>query len=109
MLAMGLYVTTFPHTAPVTKKDVSMKRSTTLAVLLTLMAPALILAAPEAQHNVKPNIVLLFVDDLGWSDLGYRNSDVFETPHIDQLAAQGTDFQQAYIAAQPVAPVAARY
>ena len=31
----------------------------------------------------QPNIVMLFVDDLGWSDLGYQNSE-FETPNIDK-------------------------
>lgn len=29
----------------------------------------------------KPNIVLLFVDDYGWSDVGYRNP-IFHTPNI---------------------------
>lgn len=50
-----------------------------------------------------PNIVLFFVDDMGWSDLGYRNPD-FETPHIDQLARDGMDFQQAYIACPTCSP-----
>ena len=51
----------------------------------------------------KPNIVLFFVDDLGWSDLGYRNS-VFESPNIDRLSRQGLNFEQAYIACPTCSP-----
>lgn len=51
-----------------------------------------------------PHIVLLFADDLGWSDLGFRNPDVFESPHIDQLARDGLSFEQAYIASPTCSP-----
>lgn len=44
----------------------------------------------------RPNIVLFFVDDLGWSDLGFRNVGVFESPNIDQLAREGMDFERCY-------------
>ena len=40
----------------------------------------------------QPNIVMLFVDDLGWSDLGYQNSE-FETPNIDKLKHDGLYFR----------------
>ncbi len=54
-------------------------------------------------ESSQPNIVLLFVDDLGWNDLGFRNSK-FETPHIDQLASDSLDFQRAYIASPTCSP-----
>jgi N-acetylgalactosamine-6-sulfatase len=41
-----------------------------------------------------PNIVFIFADDWGWGDLGMHDSEVFRTPNIDRLAAQGTDFHQ---------------
>lgn len=50
-----------------------------------------------------PNIVLFFVDDLGWYDLGYRNSK-FESPNIDRLAGESLDFQRAYIASPTCSP-----
>ena len=50
-----------------------------------------------------PNIVLLFVDDMGWSDMGYRNSE-FESPNLDKLAKESLDFQQAYIACPTCSP-----
>ncbi|MGB5982113.1 MAG: sulfatase [Nonlabens sp.] len=57
----------------------------------------------KAQEQSKPNIVLFFVDDLGWSDLGFRNP-VFETPNIDELAKSGVSFDQAYIASPTCSP-----
>lgn len=52
----------------------------------------------------RPNIVLLFVDDLGWNCLGYRNPELFITPNIDQLAKDGIDFQQGYVAGPVCSP-----
>lgn len=52
----------------------------------------------------QPNMVLLFVDDLGWADLGHRQPDIFETPHISKLAEDGLDFKQAYIASPCCSP-----
>lgn len=51
----------------------------------------------------KPNIILFFVDDLGWSDLGFRNP-VFESPNIDRLAEEGLSFEQAYIPCPTCSP-----
>lgn len=52
----------------------------------------------------RPNIVLIFADDLGWKDVGYQGSDFYETPHIDQLAREGMVFTNAYAAAGNCAP-----
>ena len=57
----------------------------------------------SAAHPAAPNIVLFFVDDLGWSDLGYRN-DKFESPNIDLLVSESLDFQQAYVACPTCSP-----
>lgn len=43
----------------------------------------------------KPNILLVLVDDLGFSDIGCYGSEV-ETPNLDRLAANGTRFSQFY-------------
>jgi len=62
------------------------------------------LAIAYSSHAAdKPNIILFFVDDLGWSDLGYRNP-VFESPNIDTLAREGLSFEQAYIASPTCSP-----
>jgi arylsulfatase A-like enzyme len=43
----------------------------------------------------QPNILLIMVDDLGFSDLGCYGSEI-RTPHIDRLAAEGIRFTQFY-------------
>jgi len=52
----------------------------------------------------KPNIVLMLVDDLGWMDLSCQGSDFYETPNIDQLAAKGIRFTNAYAACAVCSP-----
>jgi arylsulfatase A-like enzyme len=44
------------------------------------------------------NVLVIRVDDLGWRDLSVTGSSLYETPHIDQLAAEGLRFTQAYVA-----------
>ncbi len=62
--------------------------------------------SPPAQNDLdgaKPNIVILFVDDYGWADVGYRNAK-FHTPNINQLKDDGMDFTRAYIATPTCSP-----
>ena len=43
----------------------------------------------------RPNIVVIFVDDLGYGDVGCYGAEGYETPHLDQMAKEGlrlTDF-----------------
>ncbi len=56
----------------------------------------------------RPNVIVILADDLGWMDVASNAARVknvkpeacyYETPHIDQLAAQGMTFTQAYSAA----------
>ena len=44
----------------------------------------------------QPNVIVVFVDDLGWTDLVCYSSKFYETPHIDQLAKQGAMFIRTY-------------
>lgn len=67
-------------------------RSQILVVCLTFSAP---IPPAEANDN-RPNILFILADDLGWSDLGCYGHEIFETPHLDQLAAEGMRFTQAY-------------
>ena len=57
-----------------------------------------------AADKDKPNIVLLLADDLGWTSVGCYGSDFYDTPHIDNLATEGTRFTSAYSAAMNCAP-----
>ena len=67
-------------------------------------------SAPEARladtgvAATPPNIVFILADDLGWSDLGCYGSTFYETPHLDQLAAAGMRFTNAYAASSVCSP-----
>lgn len=50
------------------------------------------------------NVLFILVDDLGWNDLGYAGSTFHETPHIDALAANSVQFNQAYAASAVCSP-----
>jgi arylsulfatase len=43
----------------------------------------------------RPNIVLILVDDMGYSDIGCFGSEI-ATPHIDRMASEGVQFTQMY-------------
>ncbi len=66
------------------------------------VAPLLAFSQSKTEKKAKPNIVLLFADDLGWVDVstgntnGGRGSKRYETPVIDQLASEGMSFAYAY-------------
>ncbi|KAK3109012.1 hypothetical protein FSP39_021151 [Pinctada imbricata] len=49
--------------------------------------------------QIRPNILFIVADDLGWNDVGFRNPDMI-TPNIDKLAHSGIILNQSYV--QPV-------
>ena len=82
--------------------DANRRRST---VVLAIIALWFGLARPaEAQGERPPNVILILVDDMGWTDLGYAGSDLYESPNIDRLASQGIRFTDAYSACTVCSP-----
>ena len=56
------------------------------------MACAALFCTPAAQAQDQPNIVLVFLDNFGWGELGVYGGGILrgaETPRIDRLASQG--------------------
>ena len=47
-------------------------------------------------QSEKPNIILIYTDDLGIGLLGHEGQDIIKTPNIDKLAQEGIHFQRAY-------------
>ncbi len=52
----------------------------------------------------KPNIIILYVDDLGYGDVGFNGATAVQTPNINQLAAEGLNFTDAHSTAATCTP-----
>ena len=75
-----------------------------MKTLLNSLSLVIVLSVSAVEAADRPNIVLIFADDLGWKDVGYQGSDFMETPHLDQLAQDGMVFTAGYAAAGNCAP-----
>ena len=64
--------------------------SRALALIACLIAPGVLAAAD------RPNLVVIYADDLGWGDLGCYGHPKFKTPNIDRLAEQGVRLTNFY-------------
>jgi uncharacterized sulfatase len=53
---------------------------------------------------LRPNLIVILADDLGYGDLGIQGSRAIETPHVDRLAADGMRFTQFYASAPLCSP-----
>ena len=53
------------------------------------------------EHEVavehRPNILFILADDLGWSEVGFNNDKLKNTPHIDKLRSEGLSLTQFYV------------
>ena len=83
------------HTADITRRQF-LKASLAGAAMMGLTG----LERAAAQSKRPPNFVIIFVDDLGYQDVGCFGSPLIETPNVDRMAAEGTKFTSFYV--QPV-------
>lgn len=74
-------------------RKVMLFRSRALAFLPMLTCAGLM----QAQH--KPNVVIIFTDDLGYQDLGCYGSPLIQTPAIDGMAREGLRLTDFYVSA----------
>ncbi|QDU39563.1 Arylsulfatase [Maioricimonas rarisocia] len=61
-------------------------------------------AADNAADSEQPNVVLIYIDDLGYGDLGCYGSEDIPTLNIDRLAAEGVRCTASYITNPPCCP-----
>ena len=64
----------------------------------------LLVFIPLCALGQKPNVVFIYVDDLGYGDLGCYGSKTIKTPNIDQLAKKGLIFTQAHTTSATCTP-----
>lgn len=70
---------------------------------------ALGLSANAQNSTEKPNILFILCDDMGYGDLGCYGQQLIATPHLDQMAAEGMRFTQAYSGSPVSAPSRATF
>lgn len=84
-----------------------MKRTClTLTAALAPMAFQCALAADaqSKKSNDKPNVIIIYADDLGYGDLQCYGAKNVKTPNVDRLAAQGVRFTNAHAIASTSTP-----
>ena len=66
---------------------------------LFLIGGVLLVAMLEGRtaSQSKPNVILVFIDDMGWADFSCFGNPNAKTPHVDALAAEGMAFEQFYV------------
>ncbi|MEP4780945.1 MAG: sulfatase-like hydrolase/transferase [Algibacter sp.] len=80
-----------------------MMRNNTLLYLFSIF----FLQQIYGQDIIKPNVIIFYVDDLGWQDTNLNNTGnpvPWQTPKMEALAADGAKFSQAYSPAPTCAP-----
>lgn len=65
---------------------------------------SLLLGSLAAQAADKPNVVVIYADDLGWGDLSCYGHPTFKTPNIDSLATDGAKLTNFYSCCPYCAP-----
>ena len=60
-----------------------------------------------SNQTKQPNLLFIIVDDLGWKDVSYNNSDFYETFNIDRLSQNSMMFYNAYSASPVCSPTRA--
>ena len=59
----------------------------------------LVLASSRATAQTRPNVVLIYADDLGYGDVSAYGARRLKTPNIDRLAHEGLRFTDAHTTA----------
>jgi arylsulfatase A-like enzyme len=62
------------------------------------------LARPQEQQKDRPNLIIIFADDLGYGDLSCFGSNMIKTPYLDQMAQEGVRLTQFYAVAAVCTP-----
>lgn len=56
------------------------------------------------QDATKPNVIIIYADDLGYGDMGVYGGDAMPTPNLDRLASGGVRFTQGYASSATCSP-----
>jgi arylsulfatase A-like enzyme len=54
-------------------------------------------SAETSQEPLRPNVILIFIDDMGYGDVGFNGATVPQTPNLDKMASEGMKFTDFYV------------
>lgn len=63
-----------------------------------------VLIPPTHAQEPRPNVVVIYADDLGWGDLSCYGNEARETPHLDRMAAEGVRLTSFYVSTASCGP-----
>ncbi len=72
--------------------------SLSIALLALWFSPFWFSRQPAAAPPSKPNIIIIFADDLGYGDLGIFGNPTIRTPNLDRMAKEGQKWTSFYVA-----------
>jgi len=76
-----------------------------LSKLFSLLVLVILIGCQKpSKTQIKPNIIYILADDLGYGDLGAYGQEKIKTPNIDKLAAEGMLFTNHYAGSTVCAP-----
>ncbi len=75
-----------------------------LILIFSVCLPAVFSNQAAAETKVKPNIIFVMADDLGYGDLGCYGQNLIKTPNLDRMAEEGMRFTQFYAGCTVCAP-----
>ncbi len=73
-------------------------------LFLPIGALALYSSAVAQQQSDRPNVLLIYADDIGYGDLSCNGTSAVRTPNVEKLASEGIRFTNAHCAAATSTP-----
>ncbi|MFP6892437.1 MAG: sulfatase-like hydrolase/transferase, partial [Opitutales bacterium] len=64
---------------------------------ITFSILALLFASLLGAETKKPNVVIIFIDDMGYGDVGFNGATGPKTPNLDRMAEEGMIFSDFYV------------
>jgi arylsulfatase A len=81
-----------------------MKTSKAFSIVLSLFIIVTGYSQKNKIQNTKPNIIVIFADDLGYGDLSCYGHPTIVTPNLDRMASEGQKWTNFYVAASVCTP-----
>jgi arylsulfatase A-like enzyme len=93
-----------PHLNINSKTDMNRKAIATIGLGVISASASCAERTAQKEGNVRPNIIFILCDDMGYGDLACYGQPYISTPNIDELAREGMRFTQAYAGSPVSAP-----